>query len=360
MISDLLIGKSGVEKSDIKATQIALLDHTGDYSDKNGYQVNIRSLVYIPKGVEVLAQVWKEGKQLSFGDGTIDIERFRIINPPVLVDDPMGMITRVSNSQTRTLREDPVEAIRQSLVLTAKISGKDGTNIIPGKVGSTTTTVFGTDGADGRMRRNQVGGESWATLIAGAGNDVSSAGPDAIIRILSIGTSNFWQLNSRYICVFNTSPIPDTDTITAATLTMTANGSKSDALGITPDVDVYVATPASDAGLVAADYSQTGSVSQTGSPVAYASLSGVDGGTNTWNFSTFINISKIGNSRFALKNSNYDNAGVTPAWSASKESRWDAYFVDTTGTTKDPVMVITSAPAAMGGALLRNFMGMGM
>ena len=46
----------------------------------------------IEGGIQIFAQAWNlDGTQVGFGkDGTVDIERFQIINPPILVPDENG------------------------------------------------------------------------------------------------------------------------------------------------------------------------------------------------------------------------------------------------------------------------------
>jgi hypothetical protein len=82
------------------------------------YAIEIVSTEPIKDGVQVLARAWdKNGRQIGFGrDGTVDIERFIIMNPPILVDDPNGDITKTYVSpdgvtHVRTLREDTKEAL---------------------------------------------------------------------------------------------------------------------------------------------------------------------------------------------------------------------------------------------------------
>src|SRR3989344_2016473 len=81
--------------------KVILIDKTHSYySDKYNFPVQytdptygvtreIQSVQKIEGGIEILARAWKDGKQLGFGkDGSVEIERFKIFNPPILVDDP--------------------------------------------------------------------------------------------------------------------------------------------------------------------------------------------------------------------------------------------------------------------------------
>ena len=87
-----LEGKSARERADIKAAEIVNSDPKGTYQDATyGLRIEIQSVAKIDGGVEVFARAWRGATPLGFGeDGSVEIERFRIFNPPVLVDDPNG------------------------------------------------------------------------------------------------------------------------------------------------------------------------------------------------------------------------------------------------------------------------------
>ena len=87
MIEKLLKNKDGKQKAKIKAKEICKVNHIGK-TKRGNLEVKIISIKEIEGGIEVMARAWKKGKQLGFGkDGSVDIERFNIYNPPVLVED---------------------------------------------------------------------------------------------------------------------------------------------------------------------------------------------------------------------------------------------------------------------------------
>ena len=112
----------------------------------------------------------------------MEIERFQIINPPILVEDPLGSIDRVvddggGKTHIRHLREDPVEAIRQSFIHTIKLVGKENANIVIGKVGNTVSTFYPdpdveVTSVDGQAQRSGAP-DAWATIRSGAGTSSS-------------------------------------------------------------------------------------------------------------------------------------------------------------------------------------------
>jgi hypothetical protein len=165
-----LDGKTVAERADLKAAAIVEANPTGDYENPAyGVRVEIQKIEKIDGGIQIFARAWKGDKQLGFGkDGSVEIERFRIFNPPILVDDPEGTIIRewIDDSgavRQRKLREDPTAAIRADLAHTISIVGKDDANIVAGKVGRTTDTLHPAGGesspVDGRVMIN--GQSSW-------------------------------------------------------------------------------------------------------------------------------------------------------------------------------------------------------
>ncbi len=79
----------------------------------------------IDGGVQVFARAWDANdRQIGFGkDGTVDIERFRIFNPPILVSDPKGDIVHEFINEDgevfrQNYREDAYGALLQVLAHT--------------------------------------------------------------------------------------------------------------------------------------------------------------------------------------------------------------------------------------------------
>src|SRR3990167_8295957 len=86
-ISNSMTGKTAEEQSLIKASAISKLN-LGTFT-RDGITVEVQSIKQDKDVVEILARAWK-GTQLGFGDGSIDIERFRFKNTLILVEDPLG------------------------------------------------------------------------------------------------------------------------------------------------------------------------------------------------------------------------------------------------------------------------------
>ncbi len=154
-ICKLLTNKTASEKAYIKSREIAGRDFKGEYTNTQ-YDVRIEIIGEVKEiningksGIELFAKAWRDDKQLGFGkDGSVDIERFRIFNPPILVDDPNGEIVREwTDEETgllkqRKLREDPLQAIKEVIAHNVTLVGKNNGKIVIGKVGNTTSTFY--------------------------------------------------------------------------------------------------------------------------------------------------------------------------------------------------------------------------
>jgi len=161
-IDSVLASKTQKEKVKTKTKELAKVKFNDKFI-KKGIEVEIiGDIEEIEGGIQYFARAWKDGKPLGFGkDGTVEIERFRIYNPPILVDDANGDIIRewidedTDELVQRKLKYDPMEAIKQDLTHTISLVGLNGKDIIEGKVGNTTTTLRSVAGvvspADGRI-----------------------------------------------------------------------------------------------------------------------------------------------------------------------------------------------------------------
>lgn len=193
---------------------------------------------------------------------------------------------------------------------------------------------------DGIVARAFVS-ENWATLIAGAGSLAQdNVAAETILRLDSDATSNLWSGLYRAIFLFDTSSLTASAVVSSAVLSI-YGWNKNDALAITPSLDIYTSTPASMTSLVAADFQQLGSTSQTGSPITYSAWSTAGYNDFTFNGTGLGNVSLTGISKFGARNANYDVAAVAPTWSASAQSSLNGYTADQTGTTNDPKLVVT-------------------
>jgi len=359
MIADLLVGKTAREKANLKGQEIAKLFKVPK-TQVGDYWIEITELKAIENGVELYARAWDANGQIGFGkDGSVDLERFVFINPPILVNDPNGSIIRESlddngKVRQRKLREDPKQALLESLAHTISVKTQkfNGTNIIPGKIGNTTTTVYPDAGiggttVDGYVARDVVTDASFAILRAGAGTSADKTSGQTRPWLVERDASGNWMNLYRSIHTFDTSSIPDTDTINSATFSISSYADNVDPANVDPDCNVYGSTPAANNDLAAADYAQTGSIAYSDSPILIDDWV-TSGAYNNFAFNATgkAAIVKTGITALSWKNANYDNANVAPALGNGQRFTIGAYFADFAGTANDPKLVVehTAAP----------------
>jgi hypothetical protein len=209
----------------------------------------------------------------------------------------------------------------------------------------TTTTYYPdnpTAKVDGILLENTSA--SWATTrassVANGGFDSTGATDNNNCRSGQT-PSNF--AIGRYIALFDTSGIGDTDTINSAEF---GNWIVSKSNGDNDGDDVchlVSSSPASETALVAEDFDQVGGTS-FGSGADYTGMSTGAYYTITLNASGLANISKTGTSKFGTReghdmNNNAYNGG------ASTNNLYTTYFVEQAGTANDPYLTVVYSPA---------------
>lgn len=347
-IAALLVNKTATEKAQIKAKEIAKLNFVGKHKIGD-IEMEIQSLTEIEGGIEVYARAWKGGKQLGFGDGTVDIERFRIFNPPALIDDPLGTIIReYINSLTgvltkRTLREDPFNAVLISLSHTVSVSGKLNTEIIKGSVGHTTNTYY----PDAHTETNTVDGQlgqtgnttDWLSLVDGAGNYADDTDWRMTAGYECTAGGNYW-LPYRIITLFNTADLTSGATISSATYSLYGQAI-ANSLGASLVINVYSSAPASNTALVAGDFDSLGTTAFCDSGIAVASITTSGYNNFALNASGLAAISKTSITKLGSRDATYDVGRATPPRGASGTGKVIFYSADQTGTANDPKLVVT-------------------
>ena len=229
-MQELLEGQSATDRANIKSTEIVKVFPMTEYEDAAyGLRVEVESISKIDNGIQIFARAWKGKEQLGFGkDGSVEIERFRIFNPPVMVPDGTKREVWSDGQQAfverDNFKEDPVAAIRQTLAHTISIVGKEGTAIVPGKRGNTTSTFY----PDAHPESTTVDGVMhWSTdpstwndaHDATAATSVNDSTPDEnYIQSRKISSNNFSIV--RAVNFFNTSAISATDDVTSATISV--------------------------------------------------------------------------------------------------------------------------------------------
>jgi len=349
-IQECPILSNAKEKANLKGVEIARVVQLQKYI-RPDYDIEIVEIKAIEGGVEVFARAWnKNGSQIGFGkDGSVDMERFRIYNPPILVDDLNGTIIRewtddITNKiMKRTLREDPNEALLQVLEhnLSVMKNIRSGENIVVGKRGNTTSTFYPdadveSTSVDGYVAR--VNQTSWAAAREPLGG---TDAPDNTTLLFVDAEEEFAEnfTISRVFVLFDTSAITDEDTISSATLSLWPTTGE----GADRNCVIANATPASDTGLVVGDYDALTINTPTEFTTARIDYSTIGAYTNaTLNSDGLTNISKTGVSKFSVRHQDdVDNNQPTVGRQYAQFSS-----SDTAGTTQDPKLVVEHSGAA--------------
>lgn len=352
-IESKLEGKTAREKADLKGEEIVKVLPVGEHveqKDNVEIKIEVLSIEKIEGGVQVFARAWKNGEQLGFGqDGSVDIERFRFINPPVLVPDPMGDIIRdelhddIKTKQVivrqRRLREDPKQALLDSLRHTISLVGKTGTDIQVSKVGNTTTTLYPAAGAnspcDGLIGNNNA---TYATAQSAAtGNSASVTNDQTSIATNYLDAGQYYV--RRAFFGFDFTSI-GSDEITSAILSITGNGVAVENTN-TCAIRIFSGTPAANNTLSTADFDAVGSTHYAS--INLSSWVSTDNSYNDFTLDAaglaYVNgFSGVG---FLVTRLDKDVSASVPTGGNECQGR----YADTSGTSSDPKLVLVHSAA---------------
>jgi hypothetical protein len=186
-------------------------------------------------------------------------------------------------------------------------------------------------------------GTTWSNLRGFSGSSSSPGGSDfRAIEIISHSVSNQWLTIGRSGYNFDTSSISSNYSVDSVTLSLRGSA-KSDGLAITPDVNIYDAFPASTSTVATSDYSKFGTTAFS-TTISYANFSTSSYNNFELNASGISNINLGGISSFGVRNAGYDVANVAPTWSASQTSYIRVNGGSYTGTSRDPMLLVTYSP----------------
>jgi len=352
-IEKALKDKSQKEKVKIKSRELAKVK-IDKFEKGNLYVEIIGGIIEIDGGIELFARAFNGGKKIGFGkDGTVEIERFRFYDMPILVEAENGNIikewvdTLTGEKKQIKLEYNPLEAVKIAVVRSISIVGKNGKKIIKGKIGNTTSNFYSsTSGspADGWVERSSVS-ESWSSIRGGAGNNSfthSTTSNNCPIITTTDGTT-FTELG-RAIFLFNTAII-DTNTIDSATFSFNVDNSGN---GTSPGqtIGLCSASPANSATLVDSDYGNTGNI-------RYASDVSISNGSKMFTLNSIGKeaINKSGITGFSMKLSgDIDNSA--PGYGSYGQARASISLVS---SSNDPVLTIEHSEVKATGNFFQLF-----
>ena len=351
-------------------------------TERGDYDIEIVSIEQIGNGVAVLARVWTNvpievrghevnngvitkpllhtipaDTQIGFGpDGTVDIERFKINNPPILVRDANGPIVVSWDlegvTQTRSFRQDLREALLQSIQDTLKVKREKygDANIVPGKIGNTTSTFYSEEdvastAGDGFLLDNNNSTYSTgrdATTAASAFNDTNNIFSGG--RQQSASDWDFW----RAFMSWDTSSI-GSDTVSSCTASPYYDGAGTwDTQS--GDIDLVSATAADPTAYVTGDWDQITFSAQDSIDVTSVSSSAY------YDFTCDISdVDTSGVTQLALIDSHQvDNTQYTQNTVGSRVA-WESADATAAATTNDPKLVIEHSSGGGGGGGATNY-----
>jgi hypothetical protein len=291
-----------------------------------------------PIAVDAMVRVYVGGVEQQ-----VDPHRI-CINPPMLVPDGTTHTEFLNDGtpyEADNFREDPREAYLTWLEQSIRgVPNAKGWN-----TRGTVTTVFAT--APGGNSQVESFNGTYATCRTGS--NLGPSGPHLV------GQTTGYAIDEAFV-IFDTSGIPDTDTVSDVVLSLDGSIDLS-----TQDFTVVAASSAYDGGqAVTSDWVSGASLSALTTYATWAS-SGYSANYNAFTsagaaFNSAIN--KTGNTPLMLYSDRH-SAGTTPTTS-ERVSFDDA---DTAGTTSDPKLDITHSSGATAGgplAAARHLSGGGM
>jgi len=194
---------------------------------------------------------------------------------------------------------------------------------------------------DGIVYRTTDG--TWAEMRDGEGEAHDDTDKYLEANLGTTGDTDEYTIMFRSILLFDLSELPSDITISGIKLRLYCYDKTNDFVGaVVPTWNIYLATPASDVGLVNADYGEIGT-----SPLATALGHGdmTEGEYTEFIFNetgiAYIESQLLGDGiiRLGLREATYDAANIPPAWEGFKVYKAIFYTVD---WTPKPQLVITA------------------
>ncbi len=313
------------------------LDQELEWTDADGwrYQLERSPVVTIsPKDIERAAatvdlRVWDAGNNLIFRDRIHAWDGFPVLVPDGTEheedDGPTGKV-RVSN-----FRESPLEAARSDLAHTVRVVTKDGP-WVKAKPGTVSTFYSGT--GDGFL---QGQGSTWSEARA-------ASGTIALNTLNTYFTSGcdipgaFYEANQAGFA-FDTSAVPDTDEVSAATLSLYVNADLSD-VDSTHEVRIVafgtLATADFIAGASLSGITRIASIATSGlTGAAYNDF--IEDGTGLRDAVNLTGLTELWLTDSVQLSATNPSGRSMVRWSSANEA----------GTTQDPKLVVTHAPATV-------------
>lgn len=325
---------------------------TGPTQVLDDYSVKISSVAATEEELTVYVQAWDAyGAPVGFGhDGSVETERFRFVGDLPLYYIDYGQLPTLERDDDGHLYTkypeiyDPLVAFRRQLEHTISVVARDGSNIVKGKIGNTTTTVYPdadpeSSTVDGRVERLSVD-EAWATIRSGNGNSATDNCTNCAAAAYNVSaTTNQFQNIRRGQFVFDTSAV-STDVVRSATFSLYGS-SKYDTGVDAPELCVVGGNTGSDTALAAADYQATGTTEWATNRITYANWDTAGYNDFTLNSTGESNINGSGNTDIAAI-LDFDLDNVAPTWGSGYTAGFSPFHADN-GSNKPKLVVVHTA-----------------
>jgi hypothetical protein len=182
---------------------------------------------------------------------------------------------------------------------------------------------------------------AFATIRNGAGVLAVDTSAEVIPVYIGSGTNVLWYAIRRGLYLFDTSSLPDSATISAATLSIRGYNKYDNFIpAIGGTYNIYSSAPASNVAIVAGDYDSLGTNAYCDTVVTWANWSTTNYNNWAFNAAGIAAINKTGVSKFGLREASYDVANSEPAWSKNHGAGIFSYMSEK-GTGYKPKLVVT-------------------
>lgn len=222
------------------------------------------------------------------------------------------------------------------------------------KAFATTDTFYpaagtGGTGVDGYIYNS---GADWTTVrsaTSGTGS-ATSTGSDTVF-VSSNFVSSVYTIRRAFFS-FDTSSIPDADTISSATFSLIGRDGGYEATDGQPWIRVVGATPAATNDLTTADFDQIGSTQYVDSPPSNATwIANANVYVNmTLNATGIAAVSKTGNTYLGVR-TRQDLDNIAPV---NGNNYCSTHLADTFGTANDPKLVVVHATVPSTGSVFKQ------
>ena len=198
---------------------------------------------------------------------------------------------------------------------------------------------------DGTAARSNPTQEVWANLRDGNGNTSQDSTAFDTAFVLEAGNQESkWDYMQRAFYLFDTSSIPDDDSISNATFSVKYDDTGGGTLcAFNQIADLVLSAPSSNTAIANADYEGTVNniTAQSDTQLACSTFDDNTESYKDWtlNATGLGNISKTSVTKLGIRWSG-DRSNTEPTWSSAAIARVYARFADETGTSKDPKLVV--------------------